>query len=384
MSRYSIKNAKKVARESGGDCLSDEYAHLATAYDKKLRWRCKLGHEWVTDPKSVVYNGTWCPTCNLKVSNIEEMQEVAKSKEGKCLSDKYINSNSKLRWECREGHKWFAVPSSIIHHGTWCPYCAGKILTLADLKRVALERGGKCLSMKYEGANAKYEWECSEGHKWLATGSSVKNRTWCLKCAKKRNAKNERLETLKRVIQIAKSKGGKCLSTIEGYNRSGCPVKLRCHQGHEWSVQPLSIVNRGYWCPQCYVPPLKRTFEEMHELASKHGGKCLSEEYIASHKPLLWRCSEGHEFQISPQKIINRGKWCYECKHQEISINDAINMARELGGACLSSSVKSTRSPLTWECKEGHQWRSSYLNAKEKWCRECAVLTANVSIKYAA
>lgn len=51
------------------------------------------------------------------------MQEIAKRKNGKCLSKKYINSQTKLTWQCREGHIWKAIPNNI-KNGKWCPYCA--------------------------------------------------------------------------------------------------------------------------------------------------------------------------------------------------------------------------------------------------------------------
>lgn len=51
------------------------------------------------------------------------MQELAKSRGGKCLSDKYINNRTKLRWQCNEGHIWKSTPNSI-KNGSWCPICS--------------------------------------------------------------------------------------------------------------------------------------------------------------------------------------------------------------------------------------------------------------------
>ena len=53
------------------------------------------------------------------------MQHIAEKREGKCLSTKYINSVTKLEWQCKKGHQWFAAPSKI-KFGRWCPICAGK------------------------------------------------------------------------------------------------------------------------------------------------------------------------------------------------------------------------------------------------------------------
>jgi len=42
---------------------------------------------------------------------------------GKCLSDTYVNNQTKLLLECAEGHQWEAAPNSI-KNGSWCPHCA--------------------------------------------------------------------------------------------------------------------------------------------------------------------------------------------------------------------------------------------------------------------
>jgi hypothetical protein len=57
---------------------------------------------------------------------------IAKERNGFCLSDKYINSMTPLKWCCSKGHEWNATD----HH----PF------RLEIAKRIAKERGGLCLS----------------------------------------------------------------------------------------------------------------------------------------------------------------------------------------------------------------------------------------------
>jgi len=56
---------------------------------------------------------------------IEEMGKIPNSRGGKCLSEKYIDSQTLLLWECNEGHVWKAKPYNI-KQGTWCPRCKNK------------------------------------------------------------------------------------------------------------------------------------------------------------------------------------------------------------------------------------------------------------------
>ena len=93
------------------------------------------------------------------------MQNLAKKRGGKCLSSKYYNIDTKLKWVCEKGHTWNAIPYTI-KKGTWCPNCVGKNKTISDMQNLAKKRGGKCLSSKYYNNRTKLEWECKKGHIW--------------------------------------------------------------------------------------------------------------------------------------------------------------------------------------------------------------------------
>jgi hypothetical protein len=49
----------------------------------------------------------------MKKLTIEHMHAMAKSRGGRCLSNNYINSISKLKWECNNNHIWEAVYGNI-------------------------------------------------------------------------------------------------------------------------------------------------------------------------------------------------------------------------------------------------------------------------------
>ena len=115
---------------------------------------------------------------------IEEMREIAEKRGGKCLSNTYVNAETKLLWECTEGHKWEATTCSVKYSFTWCPYCAGSIkLTIEEMHDIAVERGGKCLSNTYVNTGTKLLWECVKGHKWEEKPSSIKSGKWCIECS---------------------------------------------------------------------------------------------------------------------------------------------------------------------------------------------------------
>ena len=85
--------------------------------------------------------------------------------------------------------KWDMTPSKI-KQGQWCPKCSMKKRgdlyrdTIENMKKIAQERGGKCLSKAYDTAHTKLSWKCSRGHKWEATPSNIKRDRWCPKCGR--------------------------------------------------------------------------------------------------------------------------------------------------------------------------------------------------------
>jgi type VI secretion system secreted protein VgrG len=63
-----------------------------------------------------------CAHDALRLS-IDQMHEVARQRGGRCLSEHYVNSVTKLHWECHRGHQWHARPGAVTK-GHWCAACA--------------------------------------------------------------------------------------------------------------------------------------------------------------------------------------------------------------------------------------------------------------------
>lgn len=114
-----LERIREIAKERGGECLAEHWKGDST----KIRWKCSKGHEWLAKPNTIK-SGRWCLRCaGLAKRTIEEMRQVAAQRGGKCLSVEYVNTQTKLRWRCREGHEWSAKPGNIIHAKSWCPVC---------------------------------------------------------------------------------------------------------------------------------------------------------------------------------------------------------------------------------------------------------------------
>ena len=189
----SLADMHRLAEARGGKCLSQEYLNNKA----NLVWVCAEGHRWETSAGNV-HSGKWCPVCGIRKrshgrrSTIRDMRNLAGIRSGKCLSEYYTNAKTKLLWECSKGHRWKATPSDV-KQGRWCPTC-GRIrghqkqaLSIDEMKSLALEREGRCLSQTYINVKTHLEWECSRGHRWKAIPESVRRGSWCPVCARQKS-----------------------------------------------------------------------------------------------------------------------------------------------------------------------------------------------------
>lgn len=218
--KLTLKHAQQIAEEKNGKCLSEAYVNV----DAKLKWQCEFGHQWEASLYNVRKLGSWCHHCvGFAKLTLDEMKQLAESKNGKCLSTAYINSDTKLTWECEFGHQWYALPTSIKNKKSWCPTCARrKKLTIEQMQELAVHKGGKCLSDSYENNRNKLKWECRFGHQWDAAPYSILyGDSWCPDCAG--NIKH----TIEAMKELAKKRNGECLSVI--YINSEPLAKLQKH-----------------------------------------------------------------------------------------------------------------------------------------------------------
>jgi len=180
-------------------------------------------------------------------SKLNELKDLAKSKNGECLSIKYLGVNTKIRWKCNQGHEWDAIPKSI-KNGHWCPYCNGRLRvsdTLTDVNAIVNEKKGICLSKEANNLKDKLDLICCNGHNFkMSAGRILYAGQWCPYCSR-----NRILNPLKEIKDYAISRGGECLS--ETYINSTTHMKFKCHLNHEWTATSARMRHSKKWCPHC-------------------------------------------------------------------------------------------------------------------------------------
>jgi hypothetical protein len=185
----ALDRLHSIASDRRGRVVSTDYVDAKTA----LEYECDRKHTWTASATSVM-RGSWCPFCaSEKVASrnraarngIAQMQALAITRGGKCVSTEYLSCRDKLLWECSKGHRWEATPSNIKNNKRWCPRCSGKMRkTVADMHVLGKSRGFAFRSEEYLGDDKHHLWQCPNGHLWKAKPSNIKQGRGCPDCAK--------------------------------------------------------------------------------------------------------------------------------------------------------------------------------------------------------
>jgi len=321
--KLSLNDAIKIAESREGKCLSKEYINGETP----MLWECNKNHRWTAQFRSIKNRHSWCPHCANKKLSIAVAKELAHAKNGKCISENYINNNLPLLWECENGHQFRTSLAHVKNEGTWCREC--KKLGLEFAQNLAHRKGGVCLSNSYCNKRSQLSWSCSEGHSWLAKIGDIKRGTWCPHC--RRESERLGIECAK---ELARSKNGECLSIT--YINTKTHLLWKCNKNHTWYSTFASIKYSNSWCPYC--SSTKLGISEAKAIAYSRGGDCLTDSYVNCNGQLLWQCSKNHQWYARLSYVKNNNTWCPYCSKYKRE-----NLCREIVSKYLGPPSKIRR-----------------------------------------
>ncbi len=125
----------------------------------------------------------------------------------------------------------------------------------------------------------------------------------------------------------------------------------------------------------------KSFLEKAKQHAKSKGGECLSNKYVVSKVPLVWKChiEEHDSWENVYNEIVNRGKWCPQCSGKfpkSYFLEKAKQHAKSKGGECLSNQYVGTHENLMWKChiEEHDYWPAEYNRVVNggSWCPQCS------------
>jgi hypothetical protein len=168
----------------------------------KIRIRCSAGHEWETMFKTVI-RGSWCRYCGGTAPLQEDdVRKFIEDKGGKLLSG-YKSDPTKILVECNRGHRWH-VNFGQIKIGHWCPECMDNTFDIDEVRADIGKRGGVLLSDKYINSKTKILIRGKCGHEFWTIYHSVRQGHWCTYCHREHVLRRE--PKVRRILETVFSK----------------------------------------------------------------------------------------------------------------------------------------------------------------------------------
>ena len=100
--KLTIKDCQLLAESKEGMCISEEYTNSSNP----MEWKCKEGHNWKTSTSSIQTGTWCPVCSGNQLKTLEDAKKVAEEKEGECLSTEYINARTPMLWRCKNNHTW--------------------------------------------------------------------------------------------------------------------------------------------------------------------------------------------------------------------------------------------------------------------------------------
>ena len=289
------------------------------------------------------------------------------------------SSNKKIKWRCQLGHEWTASPNSR-SSGSACPVCAGRVV-LPGFNDMATTRPllitqlvDPALATTLTGhSNKKVEWRCELGHTWLAAVADKDDEGGCPYCANQRVLAgfNDLASTRPDLAaELADSTLGALVT-----QGSSTKVRWRCQQGHEWTAAVSDRAGvRATGCPYCSG---RRAIPGQTDIATTHPH--LIEQLVdqtlatqvsqASDRRVDWRCGLGHMWTSPVKERAQRERGCPYCSNKRVlpGFNDLRTRLPDLAAELVDRSQATTVTPgsekkFEWQCIQGHTWTASVLN----------------------
>lgn len=297
---------------------------------KKVKWKCAIGHVFESRIANRAINGSNCPYCsnNLVFAGFNDLAtthpEVARQADGWDATTVSAGSGKMQKWKCSLGHQWSNSPHQHLKSKTGCPICENRRLLAGfnDLAtthpEIALEADGWDPKTIVAGHDKKKTWKCPSGHKYQSppfqrTGPK---KSGCPVCNNKQilAGYNDIATTH---ADMAKQADGWDPRTISaGHNAR---KKWKCELGHSWEVSPQNRFQGNGVISNCPICSGDKLWVGFNDLATKH--PALAKEafgwdptsIIAGHTKRRWKCTEGHTWMASTISRIGSEVGCPTC-----------------------------------------------------------------------
>ena len=248
----------------------------------------------------------------------ELAEEWHHTKNGALSPDMFsCGSHRKVWWKGKCGHEWLGTIKQRTATGSGCPICNGKIvqkgfndLTSFNPKIAAMwhpTKNGKLTPDQVTPFSGKKAWwKCEKGHEWYATISGLSGGVGCPICSNHVIVAgiNDLATTHPELAAEWHPIKNEALTPQQITYGNDKKVWWMCSEGHEWETSPNSRTNAKTGCPYCSN---KKILPGYNDLATTN-------PEIAIH----WHPTKNRE--LVPQQISSGSSlkvwWVGDCGHE--------------------------------------------------------------------
>lgn len=324
---------------------------------------------------------------STKKQSIEDVYNFCNNINLKCISAEYINSKSKLEFECNSCESIFSKSFIELkrYNKNICHKCNRKNndeqLKLDGFKKVLVrceELGLNCLSTDYVSNHENMLFECTSCKQpFERCWSVLKNTdsTVCRSCLAK-DIVTEWKYTYEQVFNIFKDNGCQLISTIYVDNKT--PLEYICECGNISSIR-LSNFLKGQRCSICRtikVANSKRaSLDDVRKIFEEQDCILLSDEFKNSNEKLDYICSCGTKSSIKLSHFKN-GSRCRNCSGTlSPTIEEVRDYFENHDCILLSDRYINSKTKLNFICPCGNKHSMTWLKYRMspyKKCKKCA------------
>ncbi len=357
--------------------------------------KCLKHNKVITKEPQVFLRGNGCDLCskeesarNLSERTLNEINIFVSKLNGKCLSKTYVNNESKLDFECNNGHKFQKSWSEVKNSLRWCSKCSPNRLIGETITRLMLEHllrielpsiyitqmDGLQLDGYNETNKIAFEYQ---GYQHFTENSHFHQ-------SDKRFDEQLKRDQYKKALCI---QNGITLIEIFEFKtiRSG-RIQIFFEQVKD-KLSELNILfsNEPFDLDliELYRGRKSEQYLLAKEIVEKNRGKI--QEFTGSESKHTYFCEKGHEIKNRTIGVIIKSK--ASCPHcdSERRFQELKNIVESKGGKVLDRNLKTKGLSETynWICDQGHRCISKGQFLYDGfWCRTCQIENQKVKLTF--
>ncbi len=379
----NINEFKNKIEELYGDIFDFENAKYVNQRTP-ISLKCVKHKKVITKEPQVFLRGHGCDLCakekssaHLSEEALYEIKKFVSKLNGKCLSETYLNNETKLDFVCNAGHtfqkSWSAVKNSL----RWCPKCSPNKLIGETLARLILEH---LLKMKFpslyieemeglqlDGFNSKnriaFEYQgyqhYTENSHFHKEESRYKSQIERDRHKKVLCEKNEII--LIEIFEFKTIRSGRIQLFVNQVKKKLKEVKL------DYNKKPFELD-----LVELYRGKRSELYNQAKKIVEKKNGTL--QEFIGAESKHKYTCENGHEIlNRTLGVIIKSNASCPYCD-AESRFEELKHIIGAKGGVLIDKYLKpkGLSEVYSWICNQGHTCTSKgqYLY-NGFWCSTC-------------